>query len=234
MTYSGQIKLPVFGNIIWYGRTPQLDRSEQLFIGFSVRNRSFCKDFFRKATLLCKQSFRELLVAIFDMPYAYNEAAEEGIRKPSDEQVRCALRIGDERSRMVEKILNKGNNNINWSIQRWSSLDNVMVCKMREELRKALEESTELKEELLHFAIQWLKKNGRVNPEDFLEFQIQEIPVLTNIYYHHNFLVDIYPGDPFMFFFDLERGKWEKILPIATRLSFGKMLSFLSTTRKPL
>ena len=64
---------------------------------------------------------------------------------------------------------------------------------MRRELRSAIETNDALRISLLSGTVKWLVNKGRLDPEHFLEFQIQELPVLAYLYYVRDFLLDIYP-----------------------------------------
>jgi hypothetical protein len=87
--------------------------------------------------------------------------------------------------------------------------------------------SDQFRDCLLSNAIAWLKSKGMLDPEEFLEFQVQEFPVLMDLYYGQGYLVDLYPGGHFDFFFELECQRWATVLPIASRMCEGRYLSFL-------
>lgn len=227
MTETGNIDLPHFGRVAWVGRPPPLDRTESLFIGYSVRNRRFTKDFFRLAAALAGASFRGLCVAIFDRPYAYNDAASRDGGQPTETDFRRSLKIGDERERMIRRTIGLGNQD-RLDLRRWPDLETSNVALLRTEFRVAVENSELFRDGLLRNAITWLRSLGRFDAEEFLEFQIQELPVLSDLYYRQGYLVDLYPGRHFEFFFELEKQKWADELPLASKISLNQRLCFLN------
>lgn len=216
------------GELTWYGRPPLMDGSEDILVGYSSRNKMFTREYFKNVQEMQKKYFKFLYVAIMDVPYAYNEAAELGKDKPDMQMIKKAITIGDERERMVKKVLKVNDKEKKWKILRWWSIEDENVLKIREEFRKAIVGNERLRENLIKYAIEWLHKKGRVDPENFLEFQIQEIPILINIYYNYGYLIDVYPGKPFEFYFSLEQGEWSNIMPLATKMTLGKELCFIS------
>lgn len=62
----------------------------------------------------------------------------------------------------------------------------------------------------------------------YLGFQTVEIPMLIELYYVLGYHVDIYPGDGFPFFAELENGLWEKQLPLATQYAKHRSLTFIT------
>lgn len=228
MLRHGRFTLPHVGVVQWTGRPPQLKRHEDAFIGLSIRNRHFSRKFLKDVLALVLEEFRELYVIIFDIPYAYNDAAERGEDQPSSQDIDKNVRIGDEREESIRKIAASLGTLDSIKIERWAQVQSHEVETYRLELRSAVETNGPLRNSLLINARRWLKKRGRVEAEEFIEFQIQELPVLIDVYYNKGFLVDIYPGYYFLFFFELERGEWNDELPQCSKAANGKHLCFIT------
>lgn len=223
-------KVPIFGEVDCSGQVPSLDCSERIMIGYSVRNSAFDKTFFQSALEFIEEFGSRGIVAIFDEPYAYNDAAERGDSLPSPSDILKNRRIGDERARMIERIV-KAKKCKKIEIWRWKSFEDLaLISDLRSEMVAGLEKNELLRASLLKNAIEWLSRFGRVGPEHFLNFQIQEIPVLTYLYYYCDYLIDIYPGKNFAIFAELQEGRWITDLPMASNLAKEKKLTFINTS----
>ncbi len=211
--------------ISWTGRAPALHRSEVLFVGYSVKNRRFSRDFFLKVGELAKNCFSKLVIAIFDVPYAYNEAAHRDEEHPSRDEFAKCIDIGDERERMIRRALS-AIANARYEIRRWPELDTSCAVELRDELSAAIHKDDALRDELIQNIRAWCGLHACA-PDHFLGFQLSEIPVLMDLYYRQGFLSDIYPGQLNDFFFKLERGEWSHALPVATQLASTRHLCCL-------
>src|SRR5205085_2261514 len=188
LTASGIVRLPFFGDATWIGRPPTLGKKERLFVGYSVRNRNFTKSFFRDAAKLAAQEFQGLSVSIFDVPYAYNDSAIRDGGPPQDADFKRSIQIGDERELMVRRAIEPDASSTA-VIRRWQELQTSQVTELRSEFRSAVATSESFRDGLLKNATEWLRHRGDSEPEEFLEFQIQEFPVLLDIYYRQGNLV---------------------------------------------
>jgi len=165
-------------------------------------------------------------VAILDVPYAFNDAAKRGESNPSPAEFARVRQIGDERERMVKRVLHSSPG-LTWSLLRWEDLEDSSVRNLRKELTWALRKPSELRFELLESASNWAGSAGVVSSAELLGFQIAELPLLLSIYYQRSLLVDLYPGELTPFFFDLEAGRWSHELPTATAITGGQRLSLI-------
>jgi len=209
------------------GPTP-LDGSMAM-VGYSVRSRAFTKSFFSSFNEFCYNNSLSKRIIIFDVPYAYNDAADEGVSSPSKEMFNKASTIGDERVRMINNAL--GNELNNSFITRWHEFDNSpLVGDLRKELKSACAADYNLKYSLLTETANRIHRNGFVTPEFFLNFLLQEIPILCFLYYSLNYLIDVYPGTNFPIFKQIESGQWKGVLPLASSLANGKRLTFINTS----
>lgn len=208
------------------GRKVPFDGSEPLFIGYSVRNRRFTKEFFEAAGRLAVENFSELLVAIFDYPYAYNDAGLRGETMPTARDIERAVEIGNERARMVTRALSKVSN-LKYHVARWPEFDTAWVATIRAELTQGLYADSALRAELESHSSAWALSAGEKPCDEFLGFQISELPVLIDIYYSRGFLVDLYPDSITDFFFQLEDGRWFDTLPLASKAAEAGRLSCL-------
>lgn len=208
------------------GRRPAVDGSEPLFVGFSVRNRSFNRGFFESAGELALRAFSSLSVAILDIPYAFNDAAKRGDSTPSDAEIEKAIRIGDEREQMVRRVLN-GIDGLQFTVRRWRQLENASVRSLRDELSHAIATDRTIRDLLTSYSAQWATSANEQLNNSMVGFQICELPVLLDLYYREGLLNDLYPGEVVDFFFRLERGDFSGSLPSASQFSRGRRLSCL-------
>lgn len=225
-------EIPFFGRCHCSGPFPKLDRSEKVIIGFSVRNRKFNKDFFHNAfRLVCEYAF-DGIVVILDHPYAFNDAAEDGFAAPTEAQFVKNRHIGNERQRMVEKIVQmEGVTNVR--LLRWESFaDEPCIRQFRDEIENAVRTVPEFRRNIIQNAVVWLQEKGRANSEYFLKFQIQELPVLFYFYYVQMYLIDIYPGPNFSLFQEVQDGLWRGVLPGIYTVVGQNKLSFLDVSAK--
>jgi hypothetical protein len=215
---------------------PRLDRSELGMVGYSVKNRSFKAVFFDRFIAFSQSCLQRSIVLIIDEPYALNDAAQRDSGRPTDLEIARSQSVGDERASMVRHVIRRHRNKaVNVEVMRWRDLtessDASVIVNLRRELRRGIARSPELREELMSEAVHRVKNLGQVPNEYFLNFMIEEIPVLAFVYYAHGYLIDVYPGPNFAIFRQLEAGRWASILPIATKLTMGKNLSFIETTQ---
>lgn len=208
------------------GGCPALDGSGSLLIGFSVRNRSFDRAFFQIAGELARSTFANLIVAILDVPYAFNDAARRGAVQPSERDLAKAVHIGDERQKMVERVLSKIDG-LAYEIRRWPELENANVRSLRDELATAVHSDSLIRDLLMSYAAHWAASANEQLTPAMTGFQVCELPVLFDLYYREGLLHDLYPGEIVDFFFRLERGDFASALPMASRLAHGHKLSCL-------
>ena len=225
-------EIPYFGDCRCLGPPPKLDRSERVIIGFSVRNKNFDKGFFGNAFRLVRDYDSDGIVVILDYPYAFNDAAENGLAAPTETHIAKNRRIGDERQHMVEKVVRtEGATNV--QLLRWESFaDEPLIHHFRDEIENAVRTVPEFRNDIIQNAVVWLEKMGHVNSEYFLNFQIQELPVLFYFYYVQMFLIDIYPGPNFSLFQQIEDGLWRDELPSISASVGQRKLSFLDVSAK--
>lgn len=220
--------VPYFGKSHVEGPLPRFNRTEKMFVGFSVRNRSFSKDFFQKAIKLMAGTASKGRIAIFDYPYSYNDAALRGENNPMRADIMKNKKIGDQKERMVEKVRTKLYADT-IEIVRWELFcNNPVIKRIRDEFSESISVNNTLRKQLMEQALSWLEKTGRVDEESFLNFQIQEIPVLIYLYYFEDWLIDIYPGENFEIFKQIEAGAWSSELPYISNISMNKKLCFIS------
>ncbi len=225
------IRLPVLGECVVDGPQPILGPGARVLIGCSVKNRSF-KSSLVRSCLECVTSLGcELCIVIFDRPYAYNDAAARHSADPTSQELIRARRVGDEKTAMIERLV-RHYPNIKCTMRRWDECNEVAsVRALREEFVRGLA-SDELRNVLVNQMRDRLSVDGWIENEWFLNFQIQEIPVLVDLYYRQGFLIDLYPGSNFPFFGQLERGVWNSCLPFASSLAKEKALSFVNVLGK--
>jgi hypothetical protein len=209
---------------------PAVDKSEALFVGYSVKNRKFSGSFFKLAGEMARDHFSNIIVAILDYPYAFNDAARLGSQSPSAVDFARCLSIGDEREKMVRRVLSKIDG-LEFEIRRWNTLDTPEALNLRHELAIAMQSDIVLRAELIRHAGIWMSAAHSGSPADFLGFQLSEIPILIDIYYRQRYLTDLYPATLNDFFQKLERGVWAGSLPLATRYAAGNRLATLTITR---
>lgn len=114
-------------------------------------------------------------------------------------------------------------------IVRWELFcNNPVIKRIRDEFSESISVNNTLRKQLMEQALSWLEKTGRVDEESFLNFQIQEIPVLIYLYYFEDWLIDIYPGENFEIFKQIEAGAWSSELPYISNISMNKKLCFIS------
>jgi len=202
----------------------------KVFIGYSCRNRAFSYGFFQTVFSFVKEKNLKLWILLIDEPYAFNESAFYGRQAVSSGELSKARKIGDERERMVNRALYRSGLTISPLISRWPGVDPGIphVGLLRDELETACDHSPKLRSTLLQEATKRLNLHGGTAPESFLKFQLHELPVLIWIYYGMGYLIDIYPGEAFLFFQLLERGVFRHELPMASALAQSKELQFVS------
>jgi hypothetical protein len=224
MTFS----LPYFDRCFLEGSKPTLDKTQKLLIGFSVRNRSFNGDFFRRAEKLAENFFSGLLIVVVDTPYAYNEAAHRGLAFPDENEISKALKIGDERFRMLETIFGM-QRYTNLEIKRWEAYTKLPEVELlRLEICAASSNYSSVQLALTEYAQLWTGEIAEEEADLFHGFLLEEFPVFIYLYYRLDYLCDLYPGPNFSFFRRLESGEWKSELPTASIMSERKRLSFLN------
>jgi hypothetical protein len=223
-----EVEIPLFGKSTITGPLPRFDKTEKAMVGYSIKNRSFKPYMFERFARLFREYLSHAVIVIFDEPYAYNDAAQRGDKVPTADDFGKARKAGDERAVMIQRIFRRVNVE-GIRIIRWPEIrSNDIVVALVQELRLAVDEYPILRERLLDQAFEKLKGVGFLGAEYFINFQLEEIPVLVYLYYVEGYLMDIYPGENFQIFSELEAGIWSQVLPRMSSCVDSAKLTFVN------
>jgi len=208
------------------GPSPHWDGSEKILVGYSAKNRNFDNNWFQSLRNIKPRLYSSLRVLIVDTPYAFNSAAEHGRDTPVEAEIERMRKVGNERERMVRRILKGSAIEITrW----WWYADFPIVHELRKEIISALEKRKIVFRVLDSYASKWFEKPTQ-NPQ-FLNFLVQEIPVFAYLYWVEGFSIDIYPGRPLNIFVNIQEGSLKSELPTFTELASTKAVSFIDTSK---
>ena len=223
-----ETKIPILGNVIIDGPTTNF-HDQKILIGISAKNKLFSKKLLRKCFNFIKFFQCESLITIFDLPYAFNSSGNRNILKPSLSECKNVILLGNEKERMVIKILRNYPSDY-FTLQRWSILSKTPIFR---ELKKEFYQAAKISSFYNYLEKQANIWDSNITPSRlkyFIGFQLEELPMLIMIYYHLDYLIDIYPGKNFPLFKEIENGFWEKELPLSTNLSKNKYLTFINVS----
>jgi hypothetical protein len=227
-TERNRTTIPFFGEVDVQGPLCDFRDGEKVMVGISVRNRRFSADFIHKFMSLCQQRRLEGLVVIFDEPYAWNDAADRGLALPTEEDLAHIREIGDQRTRMVQRVMRRFGDSAVALKRCWDISNSSTYREIRDEFVKGIDQSRQLFDRMVDQSRNFLITKNEVDWRRYLGFQTVEIPMLIELYYVLGYHIDIYPGDSFPFFTELENGLWEKQLPLATQYAKHTSLTFIT------
>jgi hypothetical protein len=204
------------------------DSTQTTMMGVSARNRLFSKKLIEKYIEFSENFEGYSHFVIFDVPYAFNDAADSNRALPTELEISKSILQGIERARSIEKCMLKSDKKL-FLLHFFSDFEKVeLVPKYREELVKGIKCDKNLYDTLASSSRSNIVSNNRTWNENFLNFQLQEIPTSIYLYYDLGWLIDLYPGGNTPFFKKLENGDFSESLPLATKVAKNKTLCFVN------
>jgi len=202
------------------GRRARMDdlRGKVGYLMVSVKNPNFPARLVGAFCDLAESQFARGEVILFDTPYAATIAATEVRASVRDRKLSTLREVAREKRRFFEKTLAKRDTSL--PIRSFDDVEREVDPILIREVRGAFQREGPFRRVVLDRA-------REVIPEEipdealprFAEFLVREIPVLCHLYYHEGeeSVVDVYPGEPFDLFWDIERGRYSDELPEISR-----------------
>jgi tRNA-dependent cyclodipeptide synthase len=190
------------------------------YLMVSVKNSSFTTQTVDRFCDLVETYLDAGEVILVDTPYAATIVASETDETFRRRKLENLAKAARDRRRFVETVLARRSAAI--PIRSFDQVDDEVPPALRREVRHAFEADGEFRRALLARSRDVIP---RMIPDVLLpryaEFLVSEIPVLCHLYYASCApgVVDVYPGENPLLFWDIERGRYARELPGITALA---------------
>lgn len=221
--------LPGMGGVLT-ARSPDFnieDRAAWVFI--SIKNRSFNRSYVDRFIDMCEATGTKGYVCAVDQPYRYNAMAELGLDALPEKEAAKIERLSSDIRLMVGKAI-RGKLSERVELVAWSDLEIRTPTVYREELTRAFEDGTQVRDLLRDHVCSLKPVEDERQFRRFAQFFLCEVPVLMYAYYADGAVIDVYPGPQPSFFWQIELGRFETELPQLTALTrSGRPMLYLDT-----
>jgi hypothetical protein len=187
----------------------------------SLRSTAFGYATLRHAFSLVSRFSNSCLVSVVDSPYCWNALAQPQAPSRSEAIIEIE-RLSSEVWRRIENVT-KEFPRLNFIKQKWSDLSASTPQWIKDEFENAFSLNGEFAD-CIKTATQSVfeTKSSITDLNIAARFLVEELPVLCWLYYVHSTQhIDLYPGQPFMFFRTLESGGFKTELPCISHLAAG-------------
>jgi hypothetical protein len=199
------------------------------WIFISIKNRGFSRSYINRFIDMCEDAGIEGCICPVDTPYRYNAMAELKCDDLPPEEADKIDRLSADITRMAQKAIN-GKCTERVSLVKWSDLEAQTPPVYREELTRAFENGTRIREILRDHVCSIKPVESEEDFERYAQFFLCEVPVLMYAYYSDGATMDIYPGPQPRFFWQIELGHFEQELPQLTAMTRGtRSMLYLDT-----
>jgi hypothetical protein len=203
------------------------------WIFISIKNRKFNRPYVDWFIRMCDENGLNGHICRVDDPYKFNRMAELGVDILPEGEAEKIERLSNDIGRMVQKALN-GSRTENVDMILWRDVARDTPSKYHDEIRAAFKKDGLVRKALSNHvrSVKDIETQEQLNR--FVEFFLNEVPILFHAYYQSGGTLDIYPGSQPDFFWQVEMGVFEDELPLLTALTRqGRTMTYFDTITKP-
>jgi hypothetical protein len=195
-------------------------RAQKFLIAVSLRNPRFSNAWIRAAATEIVDLSGKIWMCLVDDPY-FERVKGSGERNLTDKLATLAEERRAHQRRLEEIASRFPEGTV--SLFSWEDVQSSVPLELKEEFHHSFTDDSNVRDSILRQVK--ITRGENLSDEEMAKssiFLLAEFPVLTYIYYSYLPLaIDVYPGPQADFFWQLERGRFQETLPLATSMAQG-------------